>query len=35
MFLNTIRSNTLRMWALVDDLLEIGRLEANSITLIR
>ncbi len=35
MFLNTIRSNTLRMSALVDDLLEIGRLEANSITLIR
>jgi signal transduction histidine kinase len=33
MFLNTIRSNTLRMSALVEDLLEIGRLEANSITL--
>jgi sensor domain CHASE-containing protein len=30
MFLNTIRSNTLRMSALVEDLLEIGRMEANS-----
>jgi signal transduction histidine kinase len=31
--LNTIRSNTLRMSVLVEDLLEIGRVEANSITL--
>jgi signal transduction histidine kinase len=33
MFVNTIRSNTLHMMALVDDLLELGRLEANAITL--
>jgi signal transduction histidine kinase len=32
-FLKTIRSNTRRMSALVEDLLEIGRMEANSITL--
>jgi signal transduction histidine kinase len=32
-FLNTIRSNALRMSVLVEDLLEIGRLEANAITL--
>jgi signal transduction histidine kinase len=32
-FLNTIRSNALRMSVLVEDLLEFGRLEANSITL--
>src|SRR5215213_1631537 len=33
MFLNTIRSNTLRLSVLVEDLLEIGRVEANAITL--
>jgi signal transduction histidine kinase len=33
MFLNTIRSNTLRLSLLVEDLLEIGRVEANAITL--
>jgi len=33
MFVNTIRSNTLRLSVLVEDLLEIGRVEANSITL--
>jgi signal transduction histidine kinase len=32
-FLKTIRSNTLRMSVLVEDLLEIGRLEANTINL--
>jgi signal transduction histidine kinase len=32
-FLHTIRSNTLRMSVLVEDLLEIGRLEASSIKL--
>src|SRR5215216_7667804 len=32
-FLQTIRSNTLRMSVLVEDLLEIGRLEATSIKL--
>jgi signal transduction histidine kinase len=33
MFLNTIRSNALRLSVLVEDLLEIGRVEANAITL--
>jgi signal transduction histidine kinase len=33
MFLHTIRSNTQRMSVLVEDLLEIGRMEANVITL--
>jgi signal transduction histidine kinase len=33
MFLNTIRSNTLRLSVLVEDLLEIGRVEANAVTL--
>jgi signal transduction histidine kinase len=33
MFLNTIRSNTLRMSVLVEDLLEISRVEANSVRL--
>jgi signal transduction histidine kinase len=33
MFLNTIRANSLRMSLLMEDLLEIGRLEAHSITL--
>jgi signal transduction histidine kinase len=33
MFVNTIRSNALRMSVLVEDLLEISRVEANSVTL--
>jgi signal transduction histidine kinase len=33
MFLQTIRSNTLRMSVLVEDLLEIGRLETQTLTL--